>query len=184
MKKISISLMGLALLAILLIAPAAQAAMSANIIYSETNLGCDWKYDFTVENTSLMTDSHPYLWNVALTFENSVNVTLLNTPADWTVATYTYSPLYLNEPIETDYLEMSSDSIAFDVLPGALLAISFTADCQLGEITYVAEFSDHGEFEDWSSISGTAAPVPVPSAVLLLGFGLIGLAGICRKTDR
>nr|NJM03387.1 VPLPA-CTERM sorting domain-containing protein [Desulfobacula sp.] len=178
MKKISISFMALALLAVLMIASAAHATMSANILYTETELSEGlWQYNFTVENTSLAGESHPYLWKVALDFENNAYVTLLNNPGNWTVGTYIGSL-----PDITDYVEMYSESSAFDILPGSLLSgLSFTADYRLGEITYEAWFSNHGTFEEWTSVSGTASAVPVPAAVWLLGSGLIGLAGICRK---
>lgn len=156
-------------------------ALPADIRYTETDLGGGlWQYDFTVENMSSMDDSHPYLWKVDLDFENSAYVTLLNNPASWSVGTFTG---YL--PDTTDYVEMYSDASAFDVLPGSLLTgLSFTADFRLGVIDYVAWFSDHGAIEDWTSIEGTASPVPVPAAVWLLGSGLIGLAGLRRKTGR
>ncbi len=185
MKKINISFMALALLAILIIAPAAQATLStlsADIRYTETDLGGGlWQYDFTIQNTSSsMEDSHPYLWKMALDFENDANVTLLNNPGNWTVGTYTGSL-----PDITDYVEMYSDASDFDVIPGSLLTgLSFTADYRLGEITYEVGFSDHGTFEKWASISGTASAVPVPAAVWLLGSGLIGLMGFRRKTNK
>ena len=182
MKKISISFMGLALLAILLVAPAAHAtaALLADIRYTETVLGEGlWQYDFTVENMSSMDDSHPYLWKVDLEFENHAYVILLNNPTNWSAGTFDG---YL--PDTTDYVTMYSDASAFDVFPGGLLTgLSFTADYQLGVIDYVAWFSDHGTIPDELSVffEGTASPVPVPAAVWLLGSGLIGLAGLRRK---
>ncbi len=183
MKKISNSVLAVAVLAILMMAPAAQAAVaitqpSANVLYSQTDLGGGlWQYDFSVENTSSAGDSHPYLWKVSLDFEEYAYVSLLNGPAAWSVGTFTGSL-----PDTTDYVEMYSDAPGFDVLPGAVLAgLSFTADYPLGEIIYEAWFSDHGTPEVWTTISGTASAVPVPAAVWLLGSGLAGLVGIRRK---
>ncbi len=39
-------------------------------------------------------------------------------------------------------------------------------------------------FLDWSRLSGNAEAVPEPATVLLLGFGFIGVAGICRKRKK
>jgi hypothetical protein len=181
MKKISISIMALAVLAILMISPAAQASLTEDIRYSETALGAGlWQYDFVIENKSSAGDFHPYLWKVSLDFEESAYVTLLNKPENWTVGTFTGSL-----PGTTDYVQMYSDAIGFDVLPGALLAgLSFTADYQLGKITYEAWFSDHGTPEDWVPSSGTASAVPIPAAVWLLGSGLAGIVGIRRRLGR
>ena len=181
MKKINITVITLALLAFLLISSSAQAAVSANVLYSETDLGAGlWQYDFTFENTSMVDDSHPYLWKVSLDFEEYAYIELLNSPKDWTTGSYIGSL-----PDTTDYVELYSDAVEYDVFSGGILSgLNFTADYQLGEISYIAEFSDHGEFEDWTSVEGMASPVPVPGAVWLLGSGLLGLAGIRRKTAR
>jgi hypothetical protein len=180
MKKISISILTF-VLAVLLMSSAAHAAMSANVSYNETDLGSGlWQYDFTIENTSLLSDTHPYLWDLTLDFEEYANVTILNQPLNWTIGSYT-SSFDLND---TDYLEMYSDATAYDVIPGDLVSLSFIADYQLGGIDFKAIFSDHGTQENWETVSGTASPVPIPAAVLLFGSGLIGLMGIRHKMGR
>ncbi len=182
MKKINFTVITLALLAFLMMTSSAQAAMSVNISYSETALGGDlWQYDFTLENTSSNDETYQYLSMVSLDFEEYANVTILNTAENWTIGTFT-DTLYLNDTAETDYLELYSDAVEYDVLPGGTVGLSFTADYQIGEVSYTAFFSDSVNDWDWQESEGMASPVPVPAAVWLLGSGLLGLAGIRRKS--
>ncbi len=185
MKKISILVMALALVAMLMMVPATQASISANILYSETDLGGGfWQYDYLFENTSSVGDSHPYLQEVDLYPGGQTTVTVLNMPADWTSYTFT-GKADLNTPVVTDYLEMYSGILSADVSPGSLLGgFVFTADYQLGNIAYDAVFSDHGTLEAFTTISGTTSVVPIPGAVWLLASGLAGLVGIRRKMGR
>ena len=180
MKKIINSFMVLAIMAVLMVVPAAQADTSVNIQYTEINLGGDlWQYDFTIMNTSLADDEYSYLSSVALDFEEGACVTVLSSPDDWSIGSFIG-----DLPDTTDYVEMYSDAMDYDALFGNRLLLSITADYQLGEIAYEAEFSDHGAFENWTSVTGTASAVPVPGALWLLGTGLMGLVGIRRRNDR
>ena len=184
MKRRNLSLLSFAVLAILLMSPAAQAYMGANILYSETDLGSgSWQYDFTFQNTSSTDATHPYLQTVKLFLGGETTINVLNMPQDWTSYTFTGSAS-IGIPVVTDYLEMYSDAQAADVSTGSVLGgFRFTADYRLGDIGFEALFSDHAEMEDFASVAGTTSPVPIPAAVWLFGSGLAGLAGFRRKLD-
>lgn len=178
MKKICITLVALAMLSILLIVPAAQAAVSVNIQYTKTDLGDgSYRYYFTIANTSLADDEYPNLSVVALDFEEEAYVTVLNSPAGWTVGSFIGSL-----PDNTDYVQMYSDALEYDGLPGATLLLSFTADYQIGDITYTAIFND-GTYSGETQIGGTASAMPVPASAWLFGSGLIVLMGFRRKMN-
>lgn len=183
MKKRILSMFLSAVFGITLMATAAQASLSANILYTETDLGNgSWKYDFVFQNTSPGDASHPYLQSVKLDFDYST-VTMSNTPANWTSYTYT-GPASIGTPVDTDYLEMYSVAKSADVAAGSSLGgFSFTTTgYSAGNIAYTAIFSDHAESgENFETAEGTATPTPIPAAFWLLGSGLAGLAGIRRK---
>ncbi len=185
MKKIGISIMAFAALAILLMAPAAQAYLAADIRYSETDLGGGlWQYDYVFKNTSSIDDAHPNLQRVELNLGGDTTVNVLNMPMAWTSYTFT-GTVSVGTPVVTDYLEMYSDMPSADVLAGSLLGgFRFTSDYMLGNLNFEAVFSDHAGIEDFSTISGTTSAVPIPAAVWLLGSGLAGLVGIRRRLGR
>lgn len=185
MKKIGISIMVFAVLAILMITPAAQASLTADIRYSETDLGAGlWQYDYVFKNTSSIDATHPHLNQVNLYLGGETSVTVLNMPTDWTSYTF-IGAAEIGTPVATDYLEMYSDILSADVLIGSSLGgFRFTTDYQLGNIAYDAVFSNHAVIEGFATSSGTASAVPIPAAVWLLGSGLVGLVGIRRRLGR
>lgn len=184
MKKRILSMLFFTAFSIMLISSAAQASISANILYNETNLGNgSWQYDYMFQNTSSSDETHGYLQKVMLAFdESTVNVSGM--PANWTSYTFT-GTASIGVPVVTGYLEMYSDTQGADVAIGSTLGgFRFTTDYRIGNIAYEAVFSDHGAgtgYEDFASTTGTTTPTPIPAAVWLLGSGLAGIAGLRRR---
>ena len=145
----------------------AWSTPSAEVFFSETDLGGGlWRYDYALSNTSdPVIDAGFDIFDFFLSFD-TVELSDLSAPADW------------------DFISDSSSFIDwFSLLPGpppsgadvapgtSLPGFSFTSNMQISSSYFEVLYTDG------------AAPIPEPSALLLVCSGLVGLGflGSLRK---
>jgi hypothetical protein len=165
----------------ILLASDAQATPSAIATYLETELdGGLWNYDFIVMNTSdSIVDAGCDIYDFSLFF-NDVNLTDVVSPVDWDLFTD------LSSFIVWYSLLPGIPPDGSDISPGAMLSgFQFTSDARLPDIAFDVTFVNPNDFENpfvYSGIaSSTAAPVPEPGTMLLLGTGLIAVIISARR---
>jgi hypothetical protein len=173
MKKRRFSAVAIFAISLLMISSVSLAATSANILYKETELGNGlWQYDYIFSNNSTSGD---YLYSVLFSFS------ALTTISELTVTTGWDSSLTGFMPIDNDYIDYYSTDPAYDIAAGGSLGgFSFTADGQVGSVSFTSGLDDYNGNQ--SLVSGTAALAPEPLSSLLFLSG--GAALMARRRSR
>ena len=158
----------------IMVSAEAPAATGADIVYQETNTegGGWWEYDFTFSNTSTNSES---LYNIFLDFNEPVTVTGSSLGDGWIGIVWWGTN-------ERTYMDTMSQSSSGYIDAGNSLGVfSFTADQQIGDIGWYAEFRDTSG--GLSNLTGTATNTPpvVPEPVSTILFITGGAVMAARK---
>lgn len=170
--RIILKMVILGMFAAVSILPAAREADATPMVsvsYLETwdVANSEWDYEYYVNNQS---DGGEDLYGFYLDMFG-LGATLSNVldPANWE---------YFSDG--STYIEWDSILLTgSEIVPGGSLTYLFSSDTRLGNLYYEALFN----IEVDGIISGTSMPVsvPEPATFMLIGIGLIGLAGFRKK---
>jgi len=152
---------------------------TADFLYNEIDKGTGWwQYDYTLFNTSPIGHAGIDLYDLFLYFDPSASLNVLSMPSGWD---WTDGAGF----IDVFSMNPGAPPIGTDIAPNSSLGgFSFEFDYQAGMLPFDATFVNPYDLDNPFVVSGTTAPkssIPEPSTILLLGSGLVGLAGLRRK---
>ena len=158
----------------------AGADVVADLRYWEIQIGSDsWQYDYVYTNAS---DPSTYagfdLFKVKFELDPSVELTSYQLPTGWDLITGSGF-------IDTFSKVPGPLPIGADIPPGDSLAgFVFRFDDQVGNLPFVAFFTDPDNIGTPATDSGTSNPIPLPAPIWLLTGGLIAMGVIGKKKHK
>jgi hypothetical protein len=124
-------------------------------------------------------DSYIYLDQLEVYQTNNPSITGYNSGTDWNLV-YQMDPVPNDVDIKINYSWGSGGSGLNDMyvdIPTSFFDSSFT-----NVVLFANFYGDNDGPQEWSYLAGEGTPpVPEPTTMLLLGAGLVGLAGFGRK---
>nr|WP_319492062.1 PEP-CTERM sorting domain-containing protein [uncultured Desulfobacter sp.] len=154
-------------------------------------------FNFTLHNSETIEQLSGYMFLFEYDSEELTYLSYTNTPVP------AFFPNLFGEPVNENGTISNFNASAFskiDLLPGEYQLGSFTFDVSdtavadgVSDFNFdldnflfefvigLDDYSDSTQFIESQIDVGSAASVPVPSALLLMGTGILGLAGLKRK---
>lgn len=164
----------------------APTVRADGISYTLTNLGSgNWEYSYTITNTTFA--SGLYVFDIyfpsvsSADYSNYSNITEVANPDSTNWLTTVYAPSAPNLGGIYDAFALTTPIALGQSLSGFAVKFTYSGTATLG--------AQYFEFYDTSynlleSGTTTAAPVPEPSTLLLLGAGIFGLFGVSKRVAK
>lgn len=161
-----------------------MATPMTELRYVETDLGGGfWKYDYKFYNSSdPIADAGTDMYDAMIYFDSLSTFTLLSIPAGWDIIDGAgFAELFSLSP--------GASPFGTDIAPGELLGgFSFMFDYRAGNLAFDAMLVNPADPFSPIVVSGvtapdasTAAPIPEPGSMLLVGTGIALIAGLARR---
>ena len=172
-------------------------ASDLNVSLSITDLGDSYKYDFNFINTDDSEIWHFFVYTTGTVYNGSTSFPhglLTNTPSSG-LAGGLYDPINLDSSLNYFhnmwYGNDSSEYATYGLAIGGTGSLSFEANFYTNSFLYGYEtvnsgyaYTNNSRSVESVGIASTRTSVPEPATMLLLGTGLVGLAGFCRKLKK
>ncbi len=160
----------------------AQTVHATAITYNAVNLGGNqWEYMYTITNDTLATDINEF--SILFAYGLYENIAVVNSPADWDVIAFDPDLIFGNpDDGIVDALALASGLAPGSTLGGLTVSFNWLGSNAPGtQYFMIFDPSTYEVLDSGNTTPASAAPVPEPTTLILIGTGLLGIAGMRKK---